>query len=143
MKILFLCVANSARSQMAEGLARAMFSESAHVESAGSQPSGVVNPFAIEAMQEIGIDISGHFSKCYEELSEEFRAGIDFVIALCAEEMCPILIHERAAKLKWPFSDPAAISGNPADKLAAFREVCAQIQRRLIEFHGQLSTQER
>lgn len=87
MKILFLCVANSARSQMAEGLARHILGDRATVESAGSNPTSV-NPFAIKAMQEIGIDITGHRSKI---VTAEMAAANDLVITLCADEVCPAL----------------------------------------------------
>jgi arsenate reductase len=85
MRILFLCVANSARSQMAEGLARRLFGAKAEVMSAGSAPVGL-NPFAVEAMAEVGIDISGHRSKSVDEIDP---GSLDMVITLCAEEVCP------------------------------------------------------
>ena len=102
-RILFLCVANSARSQMAEGLARRIFGDRSEVISAGSQPSKV-NPYAIEAMAEIGIDISGHRSKSVDAIDP---AGIDLVITLCAEEICPVF-PGRLRRLHWPISDPAS-----------------------------------
>ncbi len=100
--ILFLCVANSARSQMAEGLARAMVPSSIRVQSAGSSPS-ILNPFAVRAMAEIGIDISGHASKSVDEIKDP----IDLVITLCAEEVCPAFLG-KAKKLHWPLPDPAS-----------------------------------
>lgn len=120
MNILFLCVANSARSQLAEGLARHMFGKVAHVESAGSVPSGKVNPFAVEAMDEIDLDISGHYSKAIDELDKDFVKHLDYVITLCAEEVCPIFLT-HAKKLHWPNPDPAAAEGGHEDKLHAFR----------------------
>ncbi len=133
MKILFLCVANSARSQIAEGLARNIFPPDVQVESAGSEPSGVVNPLAIEIMQEVNIDISGHHSKFYDELQPSFLAGIDFVISLCAEEVCPAIVHARAQKLSWPFPDPAAVTGTHEEKLEAFRTAREQIRQKILE----------
>jgi arsenate reductase len=103
MRILFLCVANSARSQMAEGLARAMLSKDVDILSAGSRPS-TVNQYAIEAMAEVGIDISGHRSKSIGELD---AAAVDLVITLCAEEVCPVL-PGRVRRLHWPIPDPAS-----------------------------------
>lgn len=103
MNILFLCVANSARSQMAEGLARDLFGERATVMSAGSAPSQL-NPYAIGAMAEIGIDISGHRSKSVDEVDP---GGIDLVVTLCAEEVCPVL-PGRVRRLHWPIDDPAS-----------------------------------
>ncbi len=109
MKILFLCVANSARSQMAEGLAKHILGEKAEIQSAGSQPSGKVNPNAIEALKEIGIDISKNYSKFYDDLSPKFLAGLEYVITLCADEVCPVLHSQKAKKLHWPIKDPHSI----------------------------------
>ena len=101
-RILFLCVANSARSQMAEGLARAMLGPEVTVESAGSAPSRL-NPLAVEAMAELGIDISGQRSKPVDEIDTD---GLDLVVTLCAEEVCPVL-PGRVRRLHWPVADPA------------------------------------
>ncbi len=102
-RILFLCVANSARSQMAEGLARQILGERAEVSSAGSEPS-TVNPHAVEAMAEIGIDITGQYSKSVDTID---LSGLDLVVTLCAEEVCPVL-PEQVRRLHWPIADPAA-----------------------------------
>ena len=102
-RIAFLCVANSARSQMAEGLARALLGETAHVTSAGSEPSRV-HPQAIEAMAEIGIDISDQTSTPVADLDPD---TLDLVVTLCAEEVCPAL-PGRVRKLHWPIEDPAS-----------------------------------
>lgn len=102
-RILFLCVANSARSQMAEGLARAFLGDRIEVLSAGSQPSNV-NPYAIETMAELGIDISGHRSKSVDEID---ASGLDLVVTLCAEELCPVL-PAGTRRLHWPIPDPAS-----------------------------------
>lgn len=104
MNILFLCVANSARSQMAEGLAKNIFKNLAKIESAGSKPSQV-NPTALSVMNEWGIDLSSHFSKSVEDLDPDFIEKLDYIITLCAEEVCPIL-NSKAKKLHWPFPDP-------------------------------------
>lgn len=101
--ILFLCVANSARSQMAEGLARKLLGPGIRVMSAGSKPSAL-NPYAVEAMAAIGIDISAQFSKSVEDLG---TADIDLVVTLCAEEVCPVL-PGQVRLLHWPVTDPAA-----------------------------------
>jgi arsenate reductase len=114
-RILFLCVANSARSQMAEGLARALLGERVEVQSAGSHPSKV-NPYAIEAMAELGIDISSHRSKSVAEIDP---TGLDAVITLCAEEVCPVL-PGTVRRLHWPIPDPA--SSDPAISAAQMRE---------------------
>src|SRR5688572_8431438 len=86
--ILFLCVANSARSQLAEALARMMFGDRATVQSAGSQPSRV-NPYAIDVMREVGADLATHASKSVETIDP---ASVDLVITLCAEEVCPVFL---------------------------------------------------
>ncbi len=129
-RIVFLCVANSARSQMAEGLARARFGERAVIESAGSAPSQV-NPFAIEVMREQGIDLGGHRSKSVDEIDPE---GVGAVVTLCAEEVCPVLLG-RAPRLHWPIDDPA--SRDPAigrpQMLARFRAARDAIAARLVE----------
>lgn len=128
MNILFLCVANSARSQMAEGLARSHFGDRATVSSAGSAPSRV-NPYAIEAMAEIGIDITGQHSKSVEGIDPD---GLDLVITLCAEEVCPVL-PGRVKRLHWPIADPA--SSDPAltaeDFRARFRTAREAIRARI------------
>ncbi|MES0875182.1 arsenate reductase ArsC [Sinimarinibacterium thermocellulolyticum] len=127
-KILFLCVANSARSQMAEGLARHRFGDRAEIASAGSQPSRV-NPLAIEVMQEIGIDIRGHHSKSVDTLD---AARFDLVITLCADEVCPVL-PGNVQRLHWPIADPAAVDAQ-ADRdaaLQAFRDARDAIDARL------------
>ena len=127
MKILFLCVANSARSQMAEGLARALFGAAAEVASAGSVPTRV-NPNAIAAMAESGIDISSHTSKSVDDVN---AGSMDLIIALCADEVCPV-VPGRVERLHWPLPDPA---GAPPDQaLARFRDVRDQIRERLVTF---------
>ncbi len=102
MNLLFLCVANSARSQMAEGLARHLLGPGVTVQSAGSAPSRV-NPVALEVMGELGIDLATHRSKSVMDIDP---ASVDVVITLCAEEVCPAFLG-RAERLHWPFPDPA------------------------------------
>ena len=136
MKILFMCVANSARSQLAEGLARTVF-PNAEIFSAGLEPSKL-NPFAVTVMQEIGIDISAHYSKSFEMLSPQFTASIDYVITLCAEEVCPVVVS-KAKKLHWPFPDPASKAPlPPAESLKRFREAREAIHARLKEFKKEI-----
>jgi arsenate reductase len=126
--LLFLCVANSARSQMAEGLARALFGRDVRVQSAGSSPSRV-HPFAVSAMAELGIDISGHTSKSVSSIDPE---GVDLVITLCAEEVCPVLLTS-APRLHWPIDDPdrKALALEDAERLRDFRVARDEIRRRL------------
>jgi len=101
--ILFLCVANSARSQMAEGLGRLIFGDRVRVQSAGSDPSSV-NPYAIEVMRELGIDLTTRLSKSVETIDPD---SVDTVITLCAEEVCPLWLG-RARRIQWPIPDPAS-----------------------------------
>lgn len=133
MRILFLCVANSARSQMAEGLARHRFGNRADVASAGSMPTRP-NPFAIEAMAELGIDISGHTSKSADAMN---AADFDFVITLCAEEICPWL-PGTAQRLHWPIDDPASNDPDlsPDDMRRRFARARDIIHARLAEFEA-------
>lgn len=133
MNILFLCVANSARSQMAEGIARHIFGEENRIESAGSQPAVGVNPFAVEVLGEIGIDIHANRPKRIEELSRSFLDKTDLVITLCAEEVCSAWFGP-AKKLHWKLPDPAAIQGSREARLAAFRETRDEIARRIATF---------
>lgn len=132
--ILFLCVANSARSQLAEGLAKSIFGSGAVVESAGSEPSGQVQPWAIELLKEDGIDISKSRSKSTAQLSPAFLANLDYVITLCAEEVCPML-PSRAKRLHWPIQDPAA--SPESKKESAFRRAKNEIRERLITFNSE------
>jgi arsenate reductase len=127
--VLFLCVANSARSQMAEGIARSLAPPAVMVWSAGSRPTRV-RPEAIAVMREIGIDISGHRSKGVSEIPAE-RVGT--VITLCAEEECPIFLG-RAELLHWGLPDPAAVTGDEAARLEAFRRTRDELRGRLQRY---------
>jgi len=125
--ILFICVANSARSQMAEGIARSLAPEGMRLYSAGSEPA-TLNPLAVEALAEIGIDISGHYSKPIERIP---AAEIGTVITLCNEEVCPVFPGE-VERLHWGLPDPAAVEGDEETKLRAFREIRDELQRRIV-----------
>lgn len=125
--ILFLCVANSARSQMAEGLARKLFGGRVAVQSAGSAPSQV-NPYAIEVMREVGVDLTTHRSKSVQTIDP---ANVGLVITLCAEEVCPVFLGQ-ARRLHWPIRDPATKELLPREEmLARFRDARDQIYGRL------------
>ncbi len=127
-KILFLCVANSARSQMAEGLARALYGDRLEVMSAGSAPTRV-NPYAVKVMEEIGIDLSGHVSKSIDDVQAK---DFDLVITLCADEICPIL-PGRTQRLHWPIADPHCQDEtlDEGEMLERFRGARDQIKARL------------
>jgi arsenate reductase len=131
MHILFLCVANSARSQMAEGLARHRFGNRAEVASAGSVPTKP-NPYAIEAMAELGIDITGHTSKSVDGMN---AGDFDYVITLCAEEVCPWL-PGKTQRLHWPIDDPASDDPTltPDDMRKRFARARDIIHAKLTEF---------
>lgn len=137
MNILFMCVANSARSQLAEGLARQIL-PNAEILSAGSDP-GTLNPYAVIVMKEIGIDISKHYSKSYDDLSPKFLVALDYVITLCAEEVCPTIVTQRAKKIHWPFPDPASKEVLPeTEALKRFRDARESIHKRLLDFKREL-----
>jgi arsenate reductase len=127
--ILFLCVANSARSQMAEGLGRMIFGERVPVMSAGSEPSKV-NPYAIEVMRELGVDLTTYHSKSVQTIDP---ATVDTVITLCAEEVCPVFLG-KARRLHWPIPDPAGQGSTDEARSAAFREARETIRARLARF---------
>lgn len=137
MNILFMCVANSARSQLAEGLAREIF-PGAEIESAGSHP-GKLNPFAVKVMSEIGIDISNQYSKSTENVDPKFMSEVDYVITLCAEEVCPIVPSRTATKLHWPFPDPASKESLSDDVLLKrFRVARDNIKARMFQFKKEI-----
>ncbi len=119
-RVLFLCVANSARSQMAQGLANHRYGQRVAAQSAGSHPAGQVNPLAVQALQDIGIDISAQRPKAVETIDLD---AIDLVITLCAEEVCPVT-PGAVKRLHWPIADPAA--ANTPQAFAAARDAIAQ-----------------
>lgn len=129
MRILFLCTANSARSQMAEGFARRLLGTEVEVYSAGTEPT-TLNPLAVQAMREKGIDISGHRAKSLAELPTEF----DYVVTLCGEaaEACPAF-PGQVRRIHWPLPDPARAQGNQAQRLVAFANARDWIERLVSE----------
>ncbi len=121
-KILFLCVANSARSQMAEAIARKILPSSVDVKSAGSRPGNVVHPGAIQALEDLDTDISNAFPKSVDSLSSEFLNKECLVIRLCAEEECPIVAKGLEVR-DWNLPDPAhPSSGDLKTAFAATRK---------------------
>ncbi|ARA92662.1 low molecular weight phosphatase family protein [Rhodothermaceae bacterium RA] len=119
-RVLFVCTHNSARSQMAEGLLRAMAGDRYEVMSVGTEPRGV-HPLAVEAMREIGIDLSGHRS---EHVDRYLDPPADIVVTVCdsAKEACPY-VPARERLIHHGFEDPSAATGTEAERLAAFRRV--------------------
>lgn len=131
IRVLVLCTGNSARSQMAEGLLRHDGGDRFEVSSAGTRPSHV-RPEAIEAMRELGVDISGHRSKSVDEFAgREF----DYVITVCdnANESCPVF-PGKTERIHWSFEDPAAVEGDWETRLAAFRRIRDEIRERFGAF---------
>ncbi len=129
IRILFLCTGNSARSQMAEGLLRYFAGDRFEAYSAGLEPKGV-NPHAVQAMRDIGLDISGQQSKSVMDYLGRVHMGIVITVCSNAEANCPIFPF-TTQRLHWPFEDPAAFVGSDAETLAKFCEVRDQISTRL------------
>lgn len=131
--VLFLCVANSARSQMAEGLARDLWGDEVRVQSAGSAPSDV-NPFARRAMAELGVDLSAHHSKSVDTIDPH---SVDLVITLCAEEVCPVFLA-NAQRLHWPLRDPDRRHEvlTEEERLQHFRLTRDEIRARLAQLNA-------
>lgn len=133
-RILFVCVHNSARSQMAEAFVNNFAGERFEAESAGLEP-GKLNPFVVRAMEEIGIDISENNTNSVKDFYEEGRK-YDYVVAVCdkkAAEQCPIFPGVSDI-LHWPFEDPSSVDGNDEEKLEVARRVRNQIKAKIIEW---------
>ncbi len=130
INVMFVCTGNSARSQMAEGFARHIAQGRIEAYSAGMEPSRL-NPFAVAAMQEQGIDISSQQSKAFDE---DLARRMDIVVTVCgnADERCPVLPPE-VKKLHWPLEDPATVKGTDTEILAKFREIRDQIEARILD----------
>ena len=129
--ILFLCVNNSCRSQMAEALARSYAPESVNIYSAGTNPTSI-NPRVPEVMSEVGIAVTGQYSKSIDEIPVDL---IDIYITLCGDkDSCPTIpgaTHEH-----WPFDDPAQATGDDENILSAFRKVREDIDKRVRTLFG-------
>ena len=132
--IIFLCVANSARSQMAEGLARATAPADWITSSAGSRP-GTLNPLAVRAMAEVQIDISDHHAK---GLDDAPLADADVIVTLCADEECP-LTPPQVRRISWAMPDPAGRGNTELEELAAFREARDEITGRVTAFWSRIT----
>ena len=132
--LLFLCVANSARSQMAEGIARSLAPAGTRISSAGSTPTRI-NPYALQALAEIGIDAASQRSKGVEEVVGGNAYNVDAVITLCADEVCPVWLADTR-QLHWPLPDPAAAPGSDEEILGSFRRVRDELRTRLGHLFG-------
>ena len=131
-RVLILCTGNCVRSQMAEGLLRHLGGSAYEVHSAGSHPNGYVSPLAIEAMREIGIDISAHRSKSISEFASQ-RFGTVITVCDSAAEECPVF-PGAPQRIHWSIWDPGAVTGAHEEKLAAFRRIRDDLAARLREF---------
>lgn len=131
-RVLFLCTANSARSQMAEGFLRELAGNRFDVYSGGLEP-GTLHPLAVEAMRERGIDVSGQHAKSFDQYLG--KVTFAYVITVCdrAAEACPVFAG-TGERLHWSFEDPAAGGGSKEQKLARFREVRDAIEARMREW---------
>lgn len=125
--VLILCTGNSCRSHLAEGILREVAGDFLEIHSAGSNPAGYVHEMGIQAMKEIGIDISGHRSK---HMNEFLRQPIETVITVCgnADQACPVF-PGQLNRHHWAFEDPAHAKGTEEDKMAVFRRVRDEIRR--------------
>ena len=135
-KVLFVCIHNSARSQMAEAFLNQLCPETFAAQSAGLEP-GRLNPVVVEAMKEIGVDISGNRTK---SVSEFVGHGFDYVVTVCDEtsaERCPVF-PGRTQRLHWGFADPSSFQGSHAEKLSRTRAVRDTIQAKIVEWCGEV-----
>jgi len=127
-RIMFICIHNSARSQMAEAFLRHLASDRFEVHSAGLE-AGTLNPLVVKAMEEIGISMDGHYAK---KASDYVKRGerFDYVVTVCDEsnaERCPTF-PGKAVRMHWSFPDPSALQGSEEEKLAAIRPIRDEIQ---------------
>lgn len=138
-RVLFLCTGNSARSQMAEAFLRMYAGDRFEAHSAGLEPKGV-NPFTIQAMQEVGIDISDHTSKGVDAYLG--KVLFQYLVTVCddADKNCPTVWPGVNQRMHWSFEDPAAFEGTDDEKLTKFREIRDQIEQRIKAWLGELDT---
>lgn len=131
-RVLILCTGNSCRSQMAEALWQQLGNGGWQAASAGSKPAGYVHPLAVQAMQELGVDLSGHVSKSLDRYRDE---AFDLVVTVCdnAREACPVFPGARQT-LHWPFDDPAHATGSEEQQMAEFRRVRDEIRERIAGY---------
>ncbi len=133
-RVLFICVHNSGRSQMAEAYLKKIAGDQYDVESAGLEPAEQINPLVVQVMQEEGIDISGNR---IQNVFELFKTGklYDHVITVCdnaTEAKCPVFAG-ITRRWNWPFPDPAAVKGVEAEKMQKIREIREMIKEKLVE----------
>lgn len=133
-KVLFVCIHNSARSQMAEAYLNHLSEGEFRAESAGLEP-GLLNPFVVQAMAEEGIDISNNETKSVFDFFKEGKI-FNYVITVCdteAAERCPIFAG-ITSRIHWSFPDPSAATGSDEEKLAYAREIRDMVKKQIIAF---------
>ena len=132
-RVLFLCTGNSARSQMAEAFLRKYAGNTLEAHSAGLEPKGV-NPLAVQVMHEVGVDISRQTSKSIETYLGKML--FQYLVTVCddADKNCPTIWPGVNIRLHWSFEDPARFEGTKTEKLAKFREVRDQIEKKVKEW---------
>ena len=129
-RVLFLCTRNTARSQMAEAFLRHYAADRYQPYSAGLLPDAI-NPYAWRVMEEIGIDLSGQYSKHVSEYMGRIHFGYCIIVCDIAEPRCPTTFPDVSQILRWPVDDPVAFAGSEEDKLSKFREVRDQIDHHI------------
>ena len=132
-KVIFLCTGNSARSQMAEAIFRQHAGQWFEVYSAGLEPKGI-NPYTVRVMNEVGLDLTGHRSKDVTEYLGRVEFAYLFTVCSNAEENCPRAFLSMGKHEHWDLEDPAALQGSDQEKLAKFREVRDEIDRRIRDW---------
>lgn len=135
-RVLFLCTGNSARSVLAEATLRAWGQGRYAAFSAGSQPAGKVNPFAIAQLVSEGLPVDGLRSKSWDEFAASDAEPLDLIVTVCdsaAAEACPVVFGDFV-RTHWGLPDPAAVGGSDEDKRAAFAQAHAIVKRRLRAF---------
>jgi arsenate reductase (thioredoxin) len=138
MNVLFVCIHNSARSQMAEELLRRFGGNDIHVESAGIEP-GQLNPFVVQVLKEMSIDIEGKKTQSVTDVLKKNKT-YDYVITVCDEtsaERCPVF-PGRTKRLHWGFEDPSAFKGTDEEKLNRTRAIKDQIQEKILQWLNEL-----
>jgi len=137
-QVLFLCTHNTARSQMAEALLRKHAGDRFEVHSAGYEPTDI-NPFTRRVMEEVGLDLSGQCAKGVKEYLGKINFAYVIIVCDRAEKICPTAFPSISRqRLFWPFEDPVAFEGTDEERLAKFREIRDQIDRRILQWLNEL-----
>lgn len=141
-KVLFLCTGNSARSQMGEALLRYHAGDEFEVHSAGLEPKGI-NPFTVQVLNEMGIDVSGQRSKSVSEYLGHVNFGYLITVCSDADARCPTTFLGVSNRMRWPLDDPAAFEGADEEKLRKFRQVRDQIDQKIRDWLKEMGVPDR